>query len=94
MPHRVEHIERAERIDLEVGARVGDGGRDRDLGGQMNHRVEPAFAPRYRSTAARSRTSACSKSKAVSVAQPVEVLVGACPGEIVEDGDLPVPRPK
>ena len=92
-PHGIEHVEGAERIDGEIGARVGHGRRDRHLGRQMQHRVEPAFREDAVDGGLVAHVDLL-EIEGRAVAQPDEVLVRPRPGEIVEYRYVPVPCPE
>ena len=85
---RLQHVERAARIDVEIGARVDQGGGDGYLPRQMEHGV---LVPDVLGESAPVPHVLFNEGDPVRVLgeEPLEVALGARPAEVVEQGDLP-----
>ncbi len=92
-PHRVQHVERSQRIDREIGTWIDDGRRHGDLCGQMQHRVKTVFLEHPVDTVAIPDVDV-GEVEGGAVAQPFQVLVRSCPGQVVQDGHVPIAGPE
>ncbi len=86
VPRRLEEVERAGRVDLEVPAGVGDGCGDGCLSSQMVNHLRVRDRP---CTDAGINDAPDDELPAVAMAgaQPADVLVGAAAREVIEDCD-------
>ena len=83
-----EHIERANRVDLEILARIGDGSGDRDLRRKMQHCVRSQFANETLDRVAVTDIGALETDLPLAP-QPIEIVLRATPRQIVENGNRP-----
>ena len=87
-PHRLEDVEGAARVDLEVGLRVAHRGRDRDLRGKVEHGVLPADCLANRRPVAYVSMDETQR-RPMDALDPGQVLLGPLAGEVVEERDRP-----
>lgn len=88
-PHRLHHIEAAEGVDLEVFARIGVGGCDRHLGGQVQHHVGLVLPHHRRQRLEIADIHPLEADLGPLLLQPRQVFLGAPAREVVHDGHLP-----
>ena len=84
---RLQHVEGAQGVDLEIGPRVGHRGRDRGLRGQV---IDRLLSGRRRQDRRVITDVAPDEAEAIPEGgpQPIQVRLAAPPRQIVEDRDL------
>ena len=84
----LEHVERASRVDVEIGVGIRERGGHRHLAGEVDDRVLVLHRLRQRGGVPHVLFDECGPVR-ILCDEPPEVALGAGPAEIVEEGDVP-----
>jgi hypothetical protein len=89
LPSSFQHIERPEGVYLEIGSRVFDGGRHRDLGGQMIDLVRVPDGRRDSFGVANVSPDELEPASALQLLQPGKIQLTPATGKRVENNNVP-----
>jgi hypothetical protein len=89
LPSSFEHIERSKRVYLEIGSRILDGGRNRDLGGQMIDLIRVPDGRRDSFGVANISPDELEPASALQLLQPGKIQLTPATGKRVENNNVP-----